>query len=243
MTGGDTARSGRHAVYLVPPEGSALEALGGAWLGRDAATGAALARPVLAGIDPALAEAVTEGPRFYGFHGTLKAPFALAAGRSAGDLLTAARRLAATRAAFALPALTVAALGRFVALVPAAPSPDLHALAAACVRELDAFRAPASAEETAARRAAGLSARQLAHLERWGYPHVFEDFHFHMTLTGPVVDDALRDRLVAALANRFASAVTRPGVVQALGLFHQPDRRTPFRQIARVPLLAPAGTV
>jgi len=237
------AHGGRHAVYLVPEPGSALASLGSAWLGRDVETGAALSRPRLPGIEPALAEQITKSPRFYGFHGTLKPPFRFADGVLRADVLAAVRRLAAMRASFPLPALTVAALGRFIALVTTGPCPDLDTLAAACVRELDGFRAPAAPQETEARRAAGLSARQAELLERWGYPYVLDQFRFHLTLTGPVADDALRDRLVDALAEHFAPVAVDPGSVKSLAVLHQSDRRAPFRLIARAPLLAPAGAL
>jgi hypothetical protein len=34
--------------------------------------------------------------------------------------------------------------------------------------------------------AAGLNQSQVANLDRWGYPYLFADFRFHMTLTGKV---------------------------------------------------------
>ncbi len=45
------------------------------------------------------------------------------------------------------------------------------------------------------RLAASLTVRQMSNLERWGYPYVFEDFRFHMTLTGPLADNDLMQAL------------------------------------------------
>ena len=195
-----------------------------------------MARPTLPGLESAEAETITESPRFYGFHGTLKAPFALATGVDRAGLTAAARRLAARRERFDLPPLKVAALGKFIALVPAAPCPALDALAAACVRELDGLRAPAAPEEAARRKAAGLSRREAELLDLWGYPFVLDAFRFHMTLTGRIDDDSRRAHLVAALSDLFAPVTLRPGPLDALSVFHQPDRSTPFRIIERVPL-------
>ena len=74
-------------------------------------------------------------------------------------------------------------IGGFVAIVPATPSPGLDELAADCVTGFERFRLPMTAQERSRRLAAGLSQHQTANLERWGYPYVFEEFRFHMTLT------------------------------------------------------------
>ena len=50
----------RYAIYYTPPPETALARFGAAWFARDA---------------PGL-----DAPRRYGFHGTLKVPFRLAAG-------------------------------------------------------------------------------------------------------------------------------------------------------------------
>ncbi|MBB4286990.1 DUF1045 domain-containing protein [Roseospira goensis] len=231
----------RFALYFAPPEGSALDRLGSAWLGRDARSGAALDRPMVPGLDPARAETLTDSPRFYGFHGTLKAPFALRAGTTADDLMAAVETFAATRTGFDLPALMVAPLGGFVALVPSAPAPALDELAAACVETFDAFRAPPSADELARRRAAGLTAGEQALLERWGYPYVMDAFRFHMTLTGRIADDGERAAVIEALRALFGPAIAAPVPVDGLAVFHQPERAAPFRLIRRVPFLTPAG--
>src|SRR5262249_53439438 len=49
---------------------------------------------------------------------------------------------------------------------------------------------------------AGLSQRQIENLDRWGYPYVFEDFRFHLTLTGPIDADR-RGSVLALLQARF----------------------------------------
>jgi len=232
---GSSGSEGRFAVYHAPPDGSALADLAGRWLGRDVRSGAPMEPPTVPGLDPARIKDLTESPRFYGFHGTLKAPFALAGGTTPDDLITAVDHVAAGQATFTIPALTVASLGGFLALVPSGPAPDLAALAAVCVERLDPFRAQALEAEAAKRRAAGLTPTQQALLDRWGYPYVMDAFRFHMTLTGRIEDAGERAAVTAALTGLFAPVLGAPEPVTGLAVFHQPDRKTPFRLIHRAP--------
>ena len=62
----------RYAIYFAPPPGSLFHTLGSRWLGRDAFTGEQLEQPAEPGLS-----AVTGDPRRYGFHATMKPPFAL----------------------------------------------------------------------------------------------------------------------------------------------------------------------
>ena len=80
--------------------------------------------------------------------------------------------------------LSLTQLGRFMALTASGNTAQLGGLAAMCVETLDVFRAPATPDELAKRRAGGLSQGQEAMLQRWGYPYVMDEFRFHMTLTG-----------------------------------------------------------
>jgi putative phosphonate metabolism protein len=229
----------RHAVYFAPRDTALLARLGARWLGRDAADGRALKQPEIAGVSAPEVEAATASARRYGFHATLKPPFRLAEGRTAAELVVATERLAATLPAVTIPALEVARLGAFVALVPRAPVAALHRLADRVVAELDGFRAPPDSDELARRRPATLSPRQREMLERWGYPYVFEEFGFHMTLTDAVAP-ALGERLAAAAMHYFAPVLGRPVLVDALALFVEPAPAAPFR-IARAVPLAGAG--
>ena len=168
----------RYAIYYLPPAG-ALADFGARWLGWDVRRGAAAVQLDLPGLRDA-----TEAPRKYGFHGTLKPPFRLAEGQDFDALRDAVAALAATLASARCGGLALVPLGRFLALVPEGDAEGIGRVAAACVRDLDGFRAPPSDAELARRRAAQLSPRQEAHLSRWGYPYVMEDFRFHLTLTG-----------------------------------------------------------
>lgn len=219
----------RLALYWAPPVGSALATIGAAWLGRDA-TGARLGdRPVLQGFDAERLAQLTEAPRHYGLHATLKPPFSLAEGSDEAQLGAAIDAAARQIAPFMMPPLLLRLLDGFLALVPAAPCPALDDLAARCVADFDGFRRPASAAELARRRASGLSPRQDENLLRWGYPYVFEDFRFHVTLTGRL-DPAEAERLQPLLARLFAPAIGIPFEVNDVTLFVQDEAALPFYQ-------------
>ena len=227
--------STRYAIYFAPIAGSDLAQFGDHWLGRNVETGASLEQPTLSGFDAARLRELTEAPRQYGFHGTLKPPFRLADGCDTGDLRRALAGFAVQRGAFEIEALTLEAIGDFIALVPEEPSPALSNLADLCVTEFDPYRAPPDAGELARRHAAGLTPRQAELLARWGYPYVLDEFRFHLTLTGPIVDAAERARVARLLGPLVAPLLDRPVPVRALCLFRQPDRASPFRLVQRFP--------
>ncbi|SLN76119.1 DUF1045 domain-containing protein [Oceanibacterium hippocampi] len=222
----------RYAIYFTPDPASPLWLTGCRWLGRDPVSGALFEAP--SGIDPDCWRRVTAAAAGYGFHATLKPPFHLAGGRTLPDLVDRMRVFASPRPAFEAPPLVVADLAAFLALVPTVLSRPLGRLAGDCVAHFDDFRAPPSDRELAKRRAAGLSARQEALLGRWGYPYVFEEFRFHMTLTSRL-DADLRARLLAHLEARFADVTAEPLGVDGIALFEQPAPGAPFRQIERFP--------
>lgn len=220
----------RYAIYHSP-EGE-LARFGAEWLGWDAEAGRRVAQPRVEGLDlPAL----TRTPRRYGFHATMKAPFRLAGGRDAGALLDALRGLAAGHAAVRLAGgLRLARVEGFLALIPAQESAALARLEAALVRDLDRFRAPLTEREIASRRPEELSARQRQNLHRWGYPHVLEEFRFHMTLSGDL-DDDIAGRMEAALRPRLNGLLPDPYPLASLSLMGEDDDGC-FHQVERVRL-------
>lgn len=228
----------RYAIYYAPAIDEPLWRFGSEMLGYDAARGLEVASPPLAGLAVEEWEATTAEPRRYGFHGTLKAPFELAAGRTSAGLIKAVREFAAEQATVQLAGLSVAALGPFIALVPDGDTSALGRLAFATVEAFEEFRAPLGDMDRARRTAGGkLSPRQIELLDRYGYPYVDEEFRFHMTLTGPVTDGARREAVRAALAARYLSTVPPgPLVIDRLAIFEQPSRDSRFRIIEAVPL-------
>lgn len=217
----------RFAIYYVPPEGP-LEQFGATWLGWDIAAGSAAPHPQVDGLD---LEAVTDKPRKYGFHATLKPPFRLIDSHGEVELQSAVADLADILRPAKLDGLTLNQIGSFLAFTAEGSQSGLNALAAACVRELDHFRAPASAAEIERRRAAGLTDRQTELLAQWGYPYVMEEFKFHMTLSGKL-DPETATRSIAAIEQLSQGALPRPFVIDAIALVgERPDGR--FETIRR----------
>lgn len=220
----------RYAIYYCPPADQPLGRLGHGWLGRDPAGDLPPPRPD--GM-PAPLPDIVSGPAHYGFHATLKAPFEPADGATEDDLLDFARSVATHMQPVTLAdGLEVAELGRFLALVPAGDAAAVDHLAGHVVRTFEPYRAPVSAIDLARRRLVDLSERQEQNLVDWGYPYVFEDFRFHMTLTAEL-DEEARATWLAILGDGFAEVTGQPFTLDRICVFHQPARATPFRQIAQ----------
>ena len=224
----------RYAIYFAPPEGSALEAFGRSFLGRDHVTGEAVEQFTVDGIDAGTLTKLTTSARHYGFHATLKAPFELKEGCHAEDLRVAVETFAQGRRAFEAPPLQVSALSRWIAFTLSEHSPAMDQLAADCVREFEAFRAPLSESDIARRRNSTLTPRQDEQMLAFGYPYIFDDFHFHMTLAGPLEEGA-GDELVATLRPLTSAIEAVPLKVEAIALYEQPGRDRPFLQTGRFP--------
>jgi putative phosphonate metabolism protein len=208
----------RYALYWAPEAGPFAD-LAAAWLGWDAAGGRTVPHPDVPGLPRPVAD-LTATPRKYGFHGTVKPPFRLAEGQSAEALQAEAAAYCAQARAVTLPGLALHRIGGFVALTPEGDQGPLAALAAGAVAALDPFRAPPDAAEIARRDPDRLTPRQRAHLARWGYPYVMEDFQFHLTLTGDL-PQAEAQAVEAALAPVFAPVLPRPFRVDSLCLCGQ----------------------
>ena len=220
----------RLALYWAPELDDPLHALGSAWLGRDAESGTALPQPELPGLDLA---AITADPCGYGLHATLTPPSRLRA--SWPEAVAAAEALAARTAAFDLPPLAVRDLDGFLALRETAPCPALHALADACVAALDGCRKPPGEAELARRRKAGLTSAQAAMLDRWGYPYVFAEWRFHVTLTRRLTP-AEKAVVLPAVTAHLGEAPARPRRIGSICLFTQAGAGAPFLIAQRLPL-------
>lgn len=227
--------NGRIAIYYAPEASSPVSRAACEWLGRDAESGAEYAPPALHGITGDEWREIVRFPRHYGFHATLKPPFATRPEVSLGDVVSATRAFAGRRRRFSLPALRVSRLGGFLALTESSPCQALHTLADDCVREFDTLRRPATPEELSARRKGIRSPRQIELIERWGYPYVFDEWKFHMTLTSNLPDDGLRERIAGLLEELFAPALAVPMEVASICLFAQDSREEAFRLVERIP--------
>jgi putative phosphonate metabolism protein len=219
----------RVAVYVMPT--GLLGEFGAAWLGWDALSGELRPHPQLSGLDVA---ALTETPRRYGFHGTIKPPFRLRPGCTRAALGGQLAALCNQMRPVTLPRLRLARMGQFLALVPERPSPDAVALAAKVVRDLDPFRAAMSDSDLARRRGRGLSPAHERNLLQWGYPHVMDQFRFHITLTGRLDRDTL-DAAERSLAPRVADVLPDPFRIDKLTLVRE-DTQGFFHAIDRYPM-------
>ena len=159
----------------------------------------------------------------------------MADGHSESQLTDDLAAFAAHRRPVPAPALRVAALAGFVAFVFRDPAPHVDRLAAEVVQSFDPLRRPLSPADLERRLASRLNDRQRTYLDRWGYPYVMEEFHFHMTLTGQL-PTGVQQRFVEHLNRSTADLCREPLTIDALVLFRQADRQSPFHWVARFPL-------
>jgi hypothetical protein len=227
----------RYAVYFMPAADSDLYRFGSAVLQYDGYTGRPVAPPDECAADADAWRKATEEPRRYGFHATLKAPFYLAPSCTEAQLVSAFQSFAALGRKAAVVEPEIATLSGFTALVPLQANPAVESLAADCTTIFDAFRAPMSARERARRLTSGLNPSQVANLDRWGYPYLFADYRFHMTLTGRI-EAGRREPTVATLRRAFERMCgAKPIAIDRLALVRQDTPEAAFRVLSHAPLI------
>jgi hypothetical protein len=222
----------RYAVYFVPNPETQLYRFGAEVLGFDCYTGGDVDHEPEPGTSRAEWSDLTREPRTYGFHATLKAPFHLAPDYVETDLVEAFWTFSAKpqRALSITPSIEF--LEHFVAIVPRQEVPDVDAFATTCVSAFDRFRAQMTSQGRARRLRHKVSARQIANIDRWGYPYVFEDFRFHMTLTGPVPWDQ-RPPVLSFLRARFSALCGEASIpIDHIALLRQDTPTARFRVIS-----------
>lgn len=197
----------RYAVYYAPRAGG-FASRTGEWLA------GGLDLPGL----PRPAAEITREPRRYGFHGTIRAPFRPVEGVEGVAINEVVAALAAKLAPVSCEGLAVENLHGFLALTPLGCEAALLELGAAVVEGTNRLRAPLSESEIARRRPDRLSARQRVLLDHWGYPHVMEEFRFHLTLTDRLPDAEI-SVVSAVLGAWIAPVLPRPFVIEDLCLF------------------------
>jgi putative phosphonate metabolism protein len=226
----------RYAIYFAPRVDSAWWRAGSRWLGRCASRPEPLPQAPLPGVPAPELHRLTKAPRRYGWHATLKAPFALAPGVDAEQLRAGLRSLCADFEPFTMPPLKVALLDDFLALVPQAGSRAIDDIAAACVTRLHPLAAPLTPAEIERRRAAGLTQEEDALLVRWGYPFVLERYRFHLSLTGTLRDAAPSIVQAVEDAARARFAALPPCRFDTLSLFAEPKPGADFVLVEQVEL-------
>lgn len=222
----------RYAVYFAPRPGPFADCANH-WLGWDTALGQPLAQPQLAGL-PAPVAALTADPMKYGFHGTIRAPFRPAEGLGQPQIEASVAALAARLPPVVCDGLRLENLHGFLALTPLGDETALLDLAARVVEGTNDLRAALTPEEIAKRRPQSLTARQRVLLDHWGYPHVMEEFRFHLTLTSRLAPD-WAEVTQTVLAAHFAPVLPQPFVIEDLCLFGE-DMAGRFHLLHRYPL-------
>jgi putative phosphonate metabolism protein len=218
----------RYAIYYAAAPGSELDRFGANLLGYDAWSGEDL--PFPDGVAERMPDwrDLTQDPRKYGFHATLKAPLMLAENKTEAELVAACAAFADTPRTIPVIKPVVNSISGFIAVVPAERSAELERLADDCVSAFDAFRTPLTPEDRARRNPSRLTPRQCDYLDRWGYPYVMEEFRFHMTLTGRL-NDTRRAPVLAMLRDRFATIGIERLAIDAIALFRQDNTSSRFR--------------
>jgi phosphonate metabolism protein PhnN/1,5-bisphosphokinase (PRPP-forming) len=215
----------RYAIYYTPGQQHPLTQLAVRWLGRDAYPGGeTLATPSHS--------TLVRLPSRYGFHATLKAPFRLLEGKTQADLQVALHDFARSHDSCPIGRVSLQQVSDFLALVPNGDCRMLNECVAHVVEELDSLRAPMNLEEFSRRFADCKDDGQRTNLIRWGYPHVFERFKFHMTLTDPLPANIVADtksRLAAFLEDQKEATLT----LDALSIFVQPDPGSDFAVLSQ----------
>ena len=226
----------RFAIYYAPSATSDLWERAATWLGRDCSDGDLFDGPV-AGIDRDRLLNLTQSANRYGFHATLKAPMVLVEGASEADLRSAITTFASEHQPIDLGKPQLASLDGFLALL-VDPNDDLQDFAAHVVERFDVFRAPMSSKDRAARVSRNLSERQVELLDAYGYPYVFDEFRFHMTLSDRLAQDDAAD-IAQAATTWFAPVLDAPLILDRIALYHEPDAGKPFNRVGDFKLGSP----
>ncbi len=223
----------RYAVYYSPEQGALTEFCAG-WLGWDALRGRPVPHPGHSGLTRPLAD-ITQTPRKYGFHATIKPPFRLAEGTTEPELISAFDQLTREMKTVRLDGLELKNIGRFLALSALGDTSALSELAASYVRSLDRFRAPLTEEELARRNPDRLRPILRDLLMQWGYPYVMEAFKFHMTLTGRLSKEDI-EATANVMRPLLEQLLPSPFIIDSMCLFGEAEDGN-FRLIHRAYLV------
>lgn len=232
--------SARYAIFFCPAINSALDNFGRLALGlsdaetirQQSAESGSAARDFP---DQQRLHRYTTTPAHYGFHATLKAPFELREGVQQQEVLSLAMNLAKNFQPMNLDSLAPRSLANFMALTLEDSNPAVNELAAACVNHFEPVRASLSEADWQKRPSESMSRLQLHYMKRYGYPHVMEEFRFHMTLSGRLSEGEQADYeqadYIEWLMQMYEAIVSEVPRLDRLAVCYQPDRKTGFSRL------------
>ena len=179
----------RVAIYFLPKKNSSLENFGKNLLGRDInkKKKISLTRRQKYFINRGFTyfdelKDYCEEPAKYGFHATLKAPFRLKRNVKTKNFYDVISHIAAQHSRFKIKGLKIVYSKKFTFITSRKPNKLLINLESDLVKHLDTFRAELNKTEIKKRIPDSLTFKQNKYLKEWGYPFVFDQFKFHMTL-------------------------------------------------------------
>ena len=91
-------------------------------------------------------------------------------------------------------------------------------------------------EEIDKRRMSALTISEDENLLNWGYPYVFNDFRFHITLTEKIQCQSDRESMVSAASAHFSESLENTIKVSSISLFVQESSEADFLQIKQFAL-------
>ena len=213
----------RYAIYYIPD--LPLFQIGSDWLGWNSIIG----QETTLSADY---RRITDRPRKYGFHATVKPPFSLASHSTLGKLQDEFHAFCASVSPATGGTLKISRLGRFLAMAQDVQSNEVTELVASTVSHFDKFRAPLSDQDIAKRRQRRLTPQQDALMLRWGYPYVMQEFKFHMTLTGPLAPNEI-DAIEHDANTRFREFLGQPLKIASLALLGEDSESGRFHVIEK----------
>ena len=225
----------RLAIYFTPHPESEIALRAAAWLGRDVYGNKSSMPIAMAGLTEQRQLELVCTPAHYGFHATIKPPFQLKQRKSIESLKLKLRQFADGWQRFVLPPLEVSFMHDFFCLRPTSPCLPLTKMAAEVTHYFDDFRKPLSNGDLEKRRQVGLSPRQELLLRTWGYPYVLEEYRFHLTLTGKVINEGEKKLLENELRRHFHPEICTDVMMDSLSLFME-EGSMPMRLIEIIPL-------
>ncbi len=226
----------RFALFFAPSDDSPLGVYGATVLRRKAQSPSEWVNPSI----PVNFEntpvwrSCVEVPAHYGFHATIQAPFELQSSYAVSELQRDLADFCTHQKPLSLEGLGPRRTQRYEALAFEQQPPEVKNFAAACIEQFNQYRAPLSDEDLCRRQKKALSPSQIGYLEDFGYPYVFDDFNFHMTLSGNMPENE-NGYYLQWLTALYAVMVPEPPILDRLSLFQQTDRKSPFVRIAEYP--------